>query len=146
MTLARHRIEIELRRSGDRLAKGRDEDELRAGRVRRGDPVQPVCARFALVERHDEADARALVHASLENLGEPFDGFGEPGGLKRGDLYGLAIPRLTGERHRSARRAGMRRKENSLGNESVKRDGRDRPRIARDAVLLHSRTSPNGMD
>ena len=48
MTLARHRIEIELRRAGDIVAKGRDEDKLAAGRVRRGDPVQPVRARFAL--------------------------------------------------------------------------------------------------
>ncbi len=59
---------------------------LAPGRVRSGDPVQPVRARVAPLERHDEADACALVHASLQDLGEPFDGFGERGGLKRGDM------------------------------------------------------------
>ena len=91
-------FEIELRRAGDLAAKGRDEDELRAGRVRRGDPVQPVRARFALVERHDEADARALVHAGLQDLGEPFDGFGERSRLERRDIYCLGFHDLTGER------------------------------------------------
>jgi len=51
MALARHRIEIELRRSGDIAAEGRDEDELGPRRVRRRDPVQPIGARFVLVER-----------------------------------------------------------------------------------------------
>ena len=104
MTLARHRIEIELRRSGDIAAKGRDEDKLAAGRVRRGDPVQPVRARFAPVERHNEADARALVHASLQDLGEPFDGFGERGGVERGDIYRLGFHDLTGEQNVRAAR------------------------------------------
>ncbi len=101
-------FEIELRRSGDVVAKGRDEDKLAAGRMRRGDPVQPVGARFAPLERHDEADARALVHASLQDLGQPFDGFGERGGVDRGDFYGLRVHFLTGERECSARRAASR--------------------------------------
>ena len=78
---------------------------LRAGRVRRGDPVQPVRARFAPLERHNEADARALVHAGLQDLGEPFDGFGERGGVDRGDIYRLGFHDLTGERECSAPRA-----------------------------------------
>jgi hypothetical protein len=49
-----------------------------------------------MVERHDEADACALVHACLQNLGEPFDGFGERRGLECGDLYGLLVHDLTG--------------------------------------------------
>ena len=97
-------FEIELRCTDDRAAKGRDEDELRAGRVRRRDPVQPVRARFALLERQDEADARALVHASLQDLGEPFDGFGELGGVERRDIYGLGFHDLTPAWR--ARRAG----------------------------------------
>ena len=64
---------------------------LDARRVRRGDPLQPIRARFALVERHHEADARALVHAGMQDLGEPFDSFGECGGIERGDIYGLGF-------------------------------------------------------
>ena len=75
-----------------------------AGRVRRGDPVQPVRARFAPLERHNEADARALVHASLQDLGEPIDGFGERGGLERGDTYRWGFHDLTEERECSAPR------------------------------------------
>ena len=93
MALARHRIEIELRRTGDIAAKGRDEDKLAAGRVRRGDPVQPVGARLAPLERHNKADARTLVHASLQDLGEAIDGLGERGGVERGDFYRLRLSR-----------------------------------------------------
>src|SRR5271163_1432495 len=46
MTLARHRIEVELRRPGDLAVARRDEDDLGARYVRRGDPVQPVGARL----------------------------------------------------------------------------------------------------
>jgi hypothetical protein len=105
MPLARHRIEIELRRARDIVAKGRDEDKLGSGRVRRRDPVPPVRARFAPIERDDETDARALVHAIMQDLGEPFDGFGEPGGVNCGDVYGLVFHDLTGEREWCAPRA-----------------------------------------
>ena len=64
---------------------------LRAGRVRRGDPVQPIRARFVPLERYNETDARALVHAGMQDLGEPFDGFGERGGVNRGDIYGVGV-------------------------------------------------------
>ena len=119
MALARHRIEIELRRSGDIAAKRRDEDELAAGRVRRGDPVQPVGARFAPLERHDEADARALVHAGLQDLGEPFDGFGERGGVERGDIYGLGCSRISPENENVARRARPSRNETARAHQLV---------------------------
>jgi hypothetical protein len=104
MALARHRVEIELRRAGDIVAKGRDEDKLAARRMRRDDPVQPVCARFVPLERHDEADARALVHTGLQHLGEPFDGFGELSGLERRDIYRLGFHYFTGEREWRAAR------------------------------------------
>jgi hypothetical protein len=37
------------------------------------------------------------MHASLQDLGEPFDSFGERWGVERGDLYGLLFHDLTGE-------------------------------------------------
>ena len=137
MTLARHRIEIELRRSGDIAAKGRDEDKLGAGRVRRGDPVQPVGARFAAVERHNEADARALVHASLQDLGEPFDRFGERGGVERGDVYGLGFHDLTGERECSAARCISGRITSEM-RASTWRPTRARPNCVRRHSLAQS--------
>jgi len=46
VVLAGHRIEVELRRSGDLAAKGGDQDKLGAGRVRPRDPIQPIRARL----------------------------------------------------------------------------------------------------
>ena len=91
MALARHRVEIELRRSGDLAAEGRDQDELAARRVRRGDPAQPIAARLVDFERQDEADARALMHAGVQDFGEPVDALRERGGIERGDGDGPGV-------------------------------------------------------
>ena len=65
--------------------RARDEDEAAPCRVRGRDPVAPVGARLADVERQDEADARALVHAGVQDFGETPGRLGERGPVERGD-------------------------------------------------------------
>jgi hypothetical protein len=58
------------------------------------------------------------VHASLQDLGEPFDGIRERRWVERGDIYGLGFHDPAGERECSARGA-PHIGENNLGDESV---------------------------
>ena len=47
--------------------------------------LAPVGARLVEAERQDEADARALVHAGVQDLGEAVEAFGQGGRVERGD-------------------------------------------------------------
>ena len=85
MALARHRVEIELRRSGDIAVEARDKDEPAPGGMRERDLVAPEGARLTDFEGQNEADARAFVHAGPQDLGQAPGRFSERGRVKRSD-------------------------------------------------------------